>query len=240
MKSLKYWIYLLGVLVFGAIGYRGVSVIEDFLDRAPCISVNGLSDRIIMSDVAKWTISIINDADSLKEIQEKRKSDKTAVGNLLLQLGFSNEEIKEGTTSVVDQLNDMKRDEGKKKYRIVDTITMESRNVELVEKSISEVSKLVDDGIRAEGSVSYHCKNLDEIRVSMIEEATKDAINRAERIANSSNVTLSKLRNISTGTFTMFPEDASSERDYSSWDESERTARKRIRVVAHATFDLKS
>jgi hypothetical protein len=241
MKSLKYGIYLFGIIVFGAVGYKGVSVVEKNLDRATSyISVNGVSDKFIISDLAKWNIFVTNETDSLKDIQDKRKLDKAAVVNLLLQLGFTDSEIRDGTTSIVNQLKDMKADQGKKKYVVTDTVAVNSQNVALVEKSISEVSKLIDEGIYAEGSVSYHNKNLDKIRVEMIEEATKDAQNRAENIAKSSNITLLKLKNISTGSFSIFAEDTSPATEYAGWSEGESTARKRIRVVVHATFNVKN
>jgi hypothetical protein len=73
MELGRYIVYLVGIVVFGFIGDKAVEVIEK---NNAYISTKGLSDKIVKSDYAKWTISMINETDSLKDIQVKRKSDK--------------------------------------------------------------------------------------------------------------------------------------------------------------------
>jgi hypothetical protein len=234
MELGKYIICLLGVAVFGFIGYRAVMVIEK---SGIYISTNGLSDRIVKSDYAKWKISIINETDSLKDVQAKRKSDKKVVMDFVKKCGFKGEEIIECGTAIEDQLRWQEKTEGKKKYSVKDNIIVQTSQVDLVDKSMVEISQLIDQDLRIDDHVSYLYKDFDKLRIEMLEEAAKDSKNRAEHIAKTNRRKITEMRNFSTGRFSIFAEDTSVDSDR-DWD-SENSIMKRVRVVVSASYDMK-
>lgn len=235
MELGKYGICLLGIAVFGIIGYQAIEIIEK---NGKYIATNGLADRVVKSDSARLTLSIVNETDSLKDVQTKRKADKKVVIDFLLNCGFKSEEIKEGSTNVDDQLRYSDKAEGKKKYKVMDYIVTETKNVDLVKKSLSEISSLIDRDVCVDNSVKYFCKDIDKLRIEMIEDAAKDSKVRAEHIAKTSGNKVIGLRNFATGKFSIFSEDAAttSENDYS---EGENSVMKRIRVVVRGSYDIK-
>ena len=235
MELGKYGICLLGIAVFGIIGYQAIEVIEN---NGKYIATNGLADRVVKSDSAKLTLSIVNETDSLKDVQTKRKSDKKIVIDFLLNCGFKSEEIKDGSINIEDQFRYFDKVEGKKKYKVTDYIVIETKNVDLTKKSLSEISSLIDKDVCVENSVKYFYKDIDKLRIEMIEDAAKDSKVRADHIAKTSGNKVIGLRNFSTGKFSIFSEDSSttSENDCS---DGENSVMKRIRVVVKGSYDIK-
>ncbi|MDR2075300.1 MAG: SIMPL domain-containing protein [Holosporales bacterium] len=232
----KYVIYLLGIAAFLFIGYKAVEVVDK---SKFYISTNGLSDKIVKADYAKWSISIVDETNSLKDTQEKRKSDKKIVVDFLKKCGFKESEISEGGVRIEDQLRWSSEGEknSKKKYSITDYFFVQTPNVDLVEKSATKISQLMDQNIRIENNrVKYLYKDFEKLRIEMIEEAAKDSRNRADHIAKTSKRKIIGMRNFSTGRFSILAEDTSAESDR-GW-ESESSIIKRVRVIVSASYDI--
>jgi hypothetical protein len=200
------------------------------------ISTNGLSLRTVESDSAALTIIISNETDEIAAAQEKRAADKKEVLNFLQAQGFDTESISEDAPSIGRNTSGEHRIEGTKKYVISDKIVVKTNKVQLVEKSLS-LAPLIDKGLDVTPTVTYHYSGMDKLRVEMVNEAAADSQNRAEQIAKTTNVKISGLRHLSTGSFMVLPE--GSTREY-SYDDGQYTLRKVVRVVVHGTFDLVS
>ena len=82
----------------------------------------------------------------------------------------------------------------------------------MAEKTSREVSKLIDAGIELNSySPQYYYTKLAELKIKMIEQATKDAKNRAETIAKNGGGSLGDLVKANMGVFQITAENSSDE-----------------------------
>ncbi len=237
MNITKNLLFLASLISITSIGYKGLDLIKS---NNSYISTNGLSVRHVASDEAIWNITIINESDALKDAQEKLKKDKNFVLEFLKKCGFSTDEVSEGAIKIEDRLRySSSKDMGeKKRFEIRETVSIKTQNLNLIEKSLTKLSELIEKNIQIEDSAKYFYKNLDKLRVEMIKEATKDSQNRAKNVAESINTQISGIRNLSTGNFSIMSEDSSATSE-NDWTEGENSVKKKIRVVVHGTFNLK-
>lgn len=231
MDYLKLGSVALAVLAFSVVGFKAVEVVKDMRSY---ISTNGLSDRIVDSDEVGLIVSIRNDADVLKDISEKRAKEKATVINFLKQNGIQDSEIDRVYCDIEENYRYYKEDE-KKKYKVMDKISIQSPRVEDIKNLAGDLSKLIDEGICVCFDITFYYKDMDKLRIEMLEEATKDSMNRAERIAKISGNRIQSVRNVSTGAFSI----TSAESSYTSTDEwsAERALKKRVRVVVHGIYN---
>lgn len=214
----------------------GISAIKT---RDSFISTNGLSTRIVESDLAQMRITISNETNNVKEIQYKRQQDIKTVMEFLEGKGITKDNVTNTDCSIEDMLRWTDNIKDKKKYKISDNIYIKSNNVYLI-KEISQIlsSEFMENGIVIDINVTYLYKGLDALRIDMIKEATEDSQTRARHIAEASDMTLTGLRNLHTGKFSIAAEDSSATND-SDYTEGQNSINKRVRVVVHGTFNVK-
>ncbi len=99
------------------------------------------------------------------------------------------------------------------RYLATQTITVFSTQVDAVRQAISQIGRLGKQGIVFNqdpyyNSVVYSFTKLNDVKPDMIEEATKNAREVAEKFAKDSHSTLGKIRNASQGQFTIYERDS--------------------------------
>jgi hypothetical protein len=229
----KYVVQLLGLAVFGYIGCQGIDLIKN---NSPHIATIGSSDKIAKSDRAEFYITIDNETDVIKDIADKRDSDRKEVIDFLIKAGFKKEDIDSESSSVSDLHKGSENIAWKKKYSVTDTIIIKTDDVDLVDKVRDTITQLVNKGINLCARSLYFCKDIDKLRIEMIEEATNDARVRAEHIAKCSGEKLGGLRNFSTGKFAVCSDITPVISDYDWRDEYSKN--KLVRVTVYASFYL--
>lgn len=223
-------------IIIGAIAYYGIKTIEKYNSY---ISTNGVSTRIVESDLAQLQITISNETNTIKDIQNKRQIDKKDVMEFLKKNGITDDNITHTDCSIEDMLRWTDNTKDKKKYKISDIIYIKSNDVYMVKKIAGMISsEFIEKGIIIDTNVKYLYKDLDTLRIEMIEEATEDSRNRADHISKVSKMKLIGLRNLHTGKFSIAAEDSSATND-SVYDEGENSINKRVRVVVQGTFNIK-
>jgi hypothetical protein len=156
-----------------------------------------------------------------------------------LKGGFEEKSISETSPKIkpnIQSYNDAVKAGSLKKYTIHDGFVVRTDNVELVEKSLN-LAQLINKGIEAQSTVEYYCSDMDKLRVELVEEAAADSQNRAKQIARITGVKIVKLRNLSTGLFSIMAEDELAPREY-YYDDGVHSIQKNVRVVVHGTFDI--
>jgi hypothetical protein len=148
--------------------------------------------------------------------------------------GISEKEITVSVPSVSDKLANEYGDNNRAfRYIAKNVITVCTDNVDAVLKLMSRQSELLKKGIVTsenswENPVEFKYEGLNDIKPQMIEEATKNAREAAEKFAKDSDSSLGKIKNANQGTFTI--ENRDSNTPYI----------KRIRVVTSVTYYLKN
>ncbi len=113
-----------------------------------------------------------------------------------------------------------------------------SRDVYLIKKLTMDLSKLVEEGITFQQiTPEYHYTKLSELKIEIQSEAAKDAMMRANKIAESTGSKLGNLRNAKMGVLQITPKFSNMISDYGINDLS--SIEKEITAVVNASFEIK-
>ena len=213
MKSWKIEAVILafGLFLLGIFIQRGLS---DFAERGRSVNVKGLAEREVPADKVTWPLvykSLGNDLSALYD--DIKRSNQTILG-FLKEKGLSETEISVNAPEIIDlQAERYSNNESPYRYNVTSVITVTSMKVDLVRKLVSEQGELLKRGIAITGgdyryNVSYEYTSLNKIKPEMIEEATKNAREAAEKFAKDSESELGKIRHANQGQFSISDRDA--------------------------------
>ena len=120
-------------------------------------------------------------------------------------------------------------------YNLTQNLKVQSKNVDLIENISREVTELIDAGVELNSfAPEYYYTKLAQLKIKMIESATKDAKNRAEKIALNAGGGLGMLKSAEMGVFQITGENSSE--DY-TWGGNFNTSSKK--KTANITIRLK-
>lgn len=219
------------------------------LDRS--VTVKGLSEKEIVSDLAIWPITIKVTGNNLSEVNNKAELDRNTVISFLTEQGFKSEEIEIGNYIVTDLLAQTYRSNNSEEFRyiITATIILKTANVELTQKVTKLQNLLVQKGVAlgTDGynnseynGPSYEFTKFNEIKPEMLEEAIKNARKAAEKFAENSGNKIGYLRKANQGIFLISPSDGNEGGDeYNNSQLARRSVRKKIRLVTTLDYSLK-
>ncbi len=216
-----------------ALGLSIKSGISSFAQRDRVVNVKGLAEREMQADKVIWPIVYKEVGNNLNELYENLNNKNKTIISFLKSNGITSEEITVAAPQVLDmEAERYAQNQSNYRYNITSVITVSSNNVDLVRKLISEQFGLLKQGVAVVGNdyqynVIYSFTKLNEIKPLMIEEATKNAREAAEKFAQDSNSKLGKIKTANQGLFSI------SDRD-------ENTPHiKNIRVVSTVEYYLK-
>lgn len=203
----------LGLLLLGLTLARGIVQFRS-LDRT--VDVKGLSEREVLADLAIWPIAFQVARDDLSAVYEQLESDGQAVVSFLRDAGFEPTEIALTPPSITDkvaqQYNSGPVD---LRYTAMRTVTVYTPKVDLVRATSDRLIELGRKGVVLTGggwgdTTEYVFSGLNEIKPSMIEEATREARAVAMKFAEDSDSRLGKIRRANQGQFTIRDRDRTS------------------------------
>ncbi len=216
-----------------ALGLSIKSGISSFAQRDRVVNVKGLAEREMQADKVIWPIVYKEVGNNLNELYENLNNKNKTIISFLKSNGITSEEITVAAPQVLDmEAERYAQNQSNYRYNITSVITVSSNNVDLVRKLISEQFELLKQGVAVVGNdyqynVIYSFTKLNEIKPLMIEEATKNAREAAEKFAQDSNSKLGKIKTANQGLFSIN-------------DRDENTPHiKNIRVVSTVEYYLK-
>lgn len=198
------------------------------------VQVKGLSEREVEADLAVWPINITltaNDLYSLKIDVEKQNDE---VFDFFIAQGFEKEELTKGSTSIHDVRADLYNSNSRNsdfRYLAKSEFTVRTKDINKLQKALAESINLMSKGILFESKntwrpIEYIFTGLNSLKPSMIEEATKNAREVAEKFARDSDAQVGEIRIARQGLFTIN-------------DRDENTPQiKVVRVVSTIDFQL--
>lgn len=207
----------------------------------PTISVVGMGEESFDSDLIAWNSSFSRKNVDLKLAYAELNNDLKMLKSYLKRKGLVESDIIIEAANIQKEYSNEYDDNGNLRntyfsgYNITQNVKVQSKNVELVEKVSREVSELIDAGIELNSqSPEYYYTKLAELKLKMIEEATKDAYERAGKIAENGGGKLGNLKNADMGVFQITAENSSEEYE---WGGSFNTTSRR--KTANITIRLK-
>lgn len=181
------------------------------------VTVKGLVERAVKSDLAIWSLCYKEAGDELPSVYAKTEADKNVVLQFLHQEGFENSEIEMGVVRVVDtQANEYGGgSKAPHRYIVEQQISVRTTRVDLVASAAQKTMQLLQKGIVLNGNpgqgLTYKFNGLNAIKPDMITEATRNARAAADRFAADSGSKVASIRQANQGVFTILPEDQSSD-----------------------------
>ncbi len=201
------------VLAGGLLGHslgRGAMQVKS-LDRT--VVVKGLAEREVPADVVIWPIAFSaadNDLGSLYATLEKQSSQ---IEQALIAAGVAAEDFTRDAPVVVDKMaQQWGNDKALFRYTATQTVTVYSHEVQKVRASRSAVAALGKQGIVFSGDdynyrAEYLFTGLNGIKPGMVEEATRNAREVAEKFATDSQSSLGKIKSARQGQFSISDRD---------------------------------
>ena len=172
------------------------------------ISVTGLAEKSFASYLIVWRGEYQRKSLDLKAAYALIKNDEVNVRQYLRSNEINESEIVFSSISIEKEFDIKRNDEGKQiasvfaGYKLTQTVTVESRNIDRVEVVSREVTKLIESGIEISSlEPSYFYTKLSELKIDLLAKASADAKKRAATIAENSGGSLGKILKADMGVF---------------------------------------
>ena len=243
-KSL--WVFALilslGFIVSAAvIGYA----VKQFNNSSNSITVKGLAEKPIQADSARWEINLqtSHTSESIPQAYQLLDQQMKTLQGFFVEHGFKAADMQLGNKSSQSYYEEVETDEGRtrrefKGYIAMQSLVINSRDIQKIEKAAKDAYLLDEKGISIEQKPQYLVSNLEEIKMSLIANATKNAHSRANEFAKVGNVQVGAMRSASQGAFYILPESGSDDdSDYGgAYDKA--TINKIARVVVTINYAI--
>jgi len=208
---------LLGLLVAIGLALGGWSVGNGFvaaraLERS--VEVKGLAEREVPADTAIWPLKFVVAGNQLEPLLAQIESQSQQVQAFLRERGFDDSEISVSAPSTVDRLAQGWGNQNVQlRYTVSQVITVFTTRVDAVRDSDRELLELGKAGIvldqeNFQQRTQYLFNGLNDIKPAMIEEATRNAREVAQKFAEDSNSRLGKIRSARQGQFSINDRDS--------------------------------
>jgi len=232
------------IIISIAVIISGYLLANGYKNRAKVpqsISVTGAGEESFTSDLIVWRASFSKKDMELKQAYAELNSDQRAIRKYLTSKGIQADEIVFEAVDIQKDFvyeydsNGQMRNSVFNGYVLTQNLKIQSKNVDEVENISREVTELIDSGVELSSfAPEYYYTKLASLKIKMIEAATKDAQNRADKIATNAGGKLGRLKNAEMGVFQITAENSS---EQFSWGGNFNTSSKE--KTANITIRLK-
>ncbi len=246
MQIKDYQIVLLGVMIaLGCIFSTFIlskSIVEFQKLQNQTIRVTGSASKKVTSDSASWTIRFSSTKPILKEGYFQIQSDAKKIKDFFSTYGINEDDIE---FSVINSNPNYKRFPGTynysneiESYTVSQNVTVKSKDI----NKITEISKKVDNLVNQDinltsDAVQYFVSNLDDIKIQVAQEASKNAKERAKSMVKGTNGRIGVMTGAKLGVFQIVPVESTEVDDYGINDTS--SIDKKVVSTVTATFTVK-
>ena len=222
MKLSKQHIIILLVTVIASLVFY-ISA-KSFSNQGAYIEVRGLSEQIVKSDTAIWSINFEVKSNDIDSMYTDIESQIMNITDFLLDAGFEDSEIN------VAPLNIYQDTYQGSLYRYNTNIQMSvyTEKVDLVRESAENTRQLIKKGIvMTNNYINFEFSGLNDIKPDMLAEATQNAKQAADSFAENSGSRVGKIVRANQGVFSINEKDPGSP-EY-----------KKVRIVSTLRYLLK-
>ncbi|HWQ82809.1 MAG TPA: SIMPL domain-containing protein [Ignavibacteria bacterium] len=214
------------------------------------INVTGSASKQIKSDLGIWNGGFSNESPSMTDAYAKLKESNTKIKSYLVSFGFAEEKIKFSainTTTLYEPVKGVNTggyyDGGTTSsgkilgYRLSQNVSVESEDVDKIDKLSREVTELINQGISINSEPPrFLYTKLSDLKIEMIGLASQDAKVRAEQIAKATGDKVGEVRSSKTGVMQVNAKNSTEVSDYGINDTS--SLEKTITAVVNVTFSI--
>lgn len=222
--------FIAAAIVIAAFVFSHAFITARSGDRS--VSVKGLAEREVDADLVVWPVTFSETDNNLANLQVSVDAKRQIVTKFLVDQGFQASEISQTAPKIRDNQTEtyVPKSDSKFRYIAQATVLLRSNKVGLVKDALEKAGTLVGQGVVLvsdwQSRTEFLFTGLNAIKPMMIEEATKNARDAAEKFAKDSGSKIGKIRSATQGLFTI------SDRDSNSPD------KKNVRVVTTVEYYL--
>ncbi len=237
------YLYGLCALALGlALGLFSISrSLKDIRRGNEEVIVTGSARRPIRSDFVVWRMTVSNQAPSLSSASTELGRNAQRVRAFLRDEGISDSivTVKPVEAYGIPEFTSEGRETGRiLATRVSQTFEIRSPDVDGITRVSQRASSLITEGVPLQAQApEYLYTQLNEIRTSLLEEATLDARQRAEAIVKSTGGEVGPVRDARMGVFQVTPRFSTEVSDYGINDVT--SIDKDVTAVVRVTFSLK-
>ncbi len=199
-------IIIAAAIIVGAIVVGGAYTYKYRVQNT--ITVTGLAETEFTSDIVVWRGDVSTESADASRGYAKIEENKKKVLDFITSRGIDAGSVEFGFVNVNKNYESIYTADGNYAgqrftgYSLNQPFTVESKDVETIEGIMRDISSLIAQGVQMDlWSPSYYFSGLDGLKLDVIERATLDARERAERIADKSGCRLGKVKNARIGVF---------------------------------------
>ena len=221
----------LGLFLLGLCIYWGM---QSMAQRGRVVSVRGLAEKEVKADHVIWPIAYRTTSNDLGALYDEINQKNQKIIQFLVNNGIDKKEITTTAPDIGDRKsNQYNSDQNGDRYFVKSVLTVSTKQVDKVIDLIPRMGELLKDGIAIisgeyDTSVEYEFTSLNLIKPEMIEEATQNAREAAEKFAIDSDSDLGKIQSATQGLFSIEDRD-----QYTPYI-------KNVRVVTSVNYFLES
>ena len=216
------------------IGFHISGAVEKYRSYDRTVNVKGLCEKEVKADKVIWPVVYKVMANDIQTIYDQIDANNAVVKSFLEKGGIKPEDISVSVPNISDKYaNEYGSNDRAYRYIATSTITVCTPDVDTVLELRTDQAELLKKGVVTAGNnwentIEFKYEGLNNIKPQMIEEATKNARETAEKFAKDSQSRLGKIKTANQGTFTI--ENRDSNTPYI----------KKVRVVTSVTYYLKN
>ena len=169
------------------------------------ISVTGLGSKKFTSDLITWSGNFSKNNFELRIAYDELAEDRRVIEKYLLTKGIKKDQIVFSAVDIQKQFHYETDSNGRsiqtfQGYQLSQSISIESKDVAKIENLSRNITEIINQGIEfTSSSPNYFYTKLADVKQEMIADATKDAKQRAEKIAANAGADLGNLKKATMG-----------------------------------------
>lgn len=208
------------------------------------ISVKGLAEKPVRADTAQWSVGLRVEGDSFAAALASLRRQRPVLDGFLQQQGFAGSAIREGSENVEPNMVSEYLDNGQERqvqrgYIASQELQVSSRELARIATASKAALQLQVDGHPVFfARPLYLVSALEEVKMSLIGAATRNARQRAEEFSRHGEARVGAMRSASQGAFYILAAGSNAEaNDYGgTYDKS--TIDKIARVVVTVEYGI--
>lgn len=228
----------LGIIISSIIVVNGISNIKT---KQNIITITGSAKQQIKSDLVIWSGTYAVQSPELSTAYNLLKADTDKVRNYLRDKGIDGKGMVFTSINTVPYYGTLPNGQMSstiQSYRLMQTVEVTSNDVDKITNISRGATELINFGIEFQSNPpAYYYTKIADLKIGMLSLATKDAMNRAEKIANSTDSKIGKLRSAKMGVFQITPPYSTAVSDSGIYDTS--SIDKEITAVMSCDFEIK-
>ncbi len=209
--------FILGMFLCAGLvvlGFQISSAVIEYRQFERSVTVKGLSEQEFPADIVIWPIQYTVADNSLDALYASIETNTGLISDFLQQNLIPQADISVSAAAITDKSAQQYGGNATPAFRFtaVQTVTVYSGNISLVREVMGKLTELGKKGIvlnqnNYQANVEYIFTRLNDVKPSMIEEATTKAREVAEKFAKDSNSVLGKIKRASQGQFSITARD---------------------------------